>query len=358
MKRFLTLISLVLTLVLLIASCGEGKKEAKKDVKKAVTDKLVSKKVSGGITIDGMPEAKWNDATSFAIKVDQNPYKPNNGYGGITETTVNMKSLYDNEYVYFLVEYKDPTKSHDRFPWEKQADGTWKHLKAKDDTGHDNTYYEDKFAMFWNINTKGFEKKGCAISCHMKEDGKVDGVLDKSAGRKYTNAGETIDMWHWKSNRSNPVGCFDDQYVNSDRSEKKSWGRHGDTGSGPYKNNVSDDKKTPKFMNKNKNAEKYWLLPEDQTPFVDTFKAGDRVAGILVDKFPPARANIAAKGVWSNGIWTIEFKRKLITTEPKAKVQDVQFDDLKKDYYFGVSVFDNSQINHIYHDKSLIMSFE
>ena len=361
MKRIISLISLALLFAMLVSSCSEGKKEVKKDMKKVVTDKLVSKKLTGSISVDGTVDAKWNDATSFAIKVDKNPYKPSNGYPGLKETTVNIKSLYDNEFVYFLIQYKDATKSHDRFPWEKQADGTWKQLMNKDDTGHDNTYYEDKFAIFWNINTRGFEKKGCAIACHMKEDGKVNGVLDKSAGRKYTNAGETIDMWHWKSCRSNPVGSFDDQYVNSDKKpeqDKKNWGRHGDTGSGPYKTNISADKKTPKFMNKDKSADKFWLTPEEQTPFVDTFKAGDRIAGILVDKFPPARADISAKGVWKDGVWTIEFKRKLITTEPKAEVQDVQFKDLTKDYYFGIAVFDNSQINHVYHDKAYSMVFE
>ncbi|WP_211217142.1 hypothetical protein [Psychromonas hadalis] len=29
----------------------------------------------------------------------------------------------------------------------------------KDDTGHDNTYYEDKFAILWDINSDGFAEK-------------------------------------------------------------------------------------------------------------------------------------------------------------------------------------------------------
>ncbi len=348
MKKILTIISLVLFVGMSVSSF-------------AALGKLVSKKANGSISIDGKVDSQWKRAKSLSVEVAELPYQPSNGYPGMTETTVSVKSLYDKEYVYFLVQYDDATKSHERFPWVKQADGTWKQLMNKDDTGHDNTYYEDKFAMFWNINTRGFEKKGCAISCHMNENGMNNGVLDKSAGRKYTRKGETIDMWHWKSNRSNPVGCFDDQYVNSDKKpdqDKKNWGRHGDTGSGPYKNNVSADKKTPKYMSKSNSADKYWIHESDKTPFVDNFKTGDVVAGITVAPFPPARANISAKGVWNNGVWTIEFKRKLVTTEPKAKVQDVQFDDLKKDYYFGLSVFDNSQINHIYHDKSLVMSFE
>ncbi|MFT5730892.1 MAG: hypothetical protein ACI8PB_005082 [Desulforhopalus sp.] len=124
------------------------------------------------------------------------------------DTDVKIKSLYDDTHVYFLFSYKDPTKSLERFPWVKQEDGSWKKLSNKDDTGHDNTYYEDKFAMFWDISTKGFDEEGCMAACHL------DGPGDKSAGRKYTDsAEETIDMWHAKYVRSMPMGMFDDQAI-------------------------------------------------------------------------------------------------------------------------------------------------
>ena len=42
----------------------------------------------------------------------------------------------------------------------------------------------------------------------------------------------------------------------------------------------------------------------------------------------------------------------------KADIQDVQFSDLKKAYHFGVSVFDNSQINHIYHKGAIKLTFK
>ena len=57
-------------------------------------------------------------------------------------------------------------------------------------------------------------------------------------------------------------------------------------------------------------------------------------------------------------MWTLEIKRKLVTTGDKAKEQDVQFDDLKKTYYFGVSVFDNTQINHMYHEGVHQLTFK
>ena len=111
---------------------------------------LTSTRTTQQITIDGTKDDAWDQAKEIEIELDKTPYKPSNGYAGITETEVSMKSLYDDSHVYFLLEYKDPTYSIERFPWMKQPDGSWKQLKAKDSTGHDNTYYEDKLAVFWN----------------------------------------------------------------------------------------------------------------------------------------------------------------------------------------------------------------
>ena len=51
-------------------------------------------------------------------------------------------------------------------------------------------------------------------------------------------------------------------------------------------------------------------------------------------------------------------KRKLVTDGSNAKTQDVQFDDMSKTYPFGIAVFDNSQINHVYHRDVLNMVFK
>lgn len=306
-------------------------------------------------------DAVWAKAKALDVLVDQHPYKPEN-YKGIKATTVAVQSVYDANNIYFKVQYDDPTKSLARFPWMKQEDGSWKMKKDLDSTGHENTYYEDKFAMFWNINTKGFEKKGCAIACHMAKEGKNNGFSDKAPGRKYTrNLKETIDMWHWKSVRGEPVGQFDDQFVDNvnDPKVNKNWGRHGDekTGGG-YKDNVNKEKTSPVFMSKNKDSKDLWILDEDKVPFVDTFKAGDMVPSIIVAPFEGSRADIPSKAKWENGKWTILFKRALTTNYPKSAMQDVQFSDLSKPYYFGLAVFDNSAINHTFHEGSIKLLFK
>ena len=174
---------------------------------------LESMSTTSPIVLDAFAEAAWDNAKELKIKLNDTPYEPSNGYEGVKSTEVTIKSLHDRFYVYFMVSWDDPTKSEERFPWVKQTDGSWKQSSNKDSTGHENTYYEDKFGMYWNINAEGFEKKGCAVSCHLTEDGMNNGFKDTSAGRKYTKEGQTIDMWHWKGVRTNPLGLADDQFV-------------------------------------------------------------------------------------------------------------------------------------------------
>jgi Ethylbenzene dehydrogenase len=325
--------------------------------------KLVSVKTQTPIVLDAVAEEEWNKAESLDVKLDGLPYQPSNGYEGIKETTVKIKSMYDDEYIYFYLQYADPTQSFARFPWEKQADGSWKQLENKDSTGHENTYYEDKLGMYWEINARGFKKKGCAVSCHMTENGMNNGLADTSAGRKYTNEmGETIDMWHWKSVRTGTLGMMDDQFVDhtNDPKQNKNWGRKGDDKlGGGYKNNHNGSKSGPAYMNSPASEEdKYWILPRTKTQFVDTFKTGDIVPGIEIVPFKGSRADISAKSTWKNGQWTLEIKRALITTGENADIQDIQFSDLRKAYYFGLAVFDNTQINHLYHKGAVELNFQ
>lgn len=326
-------------------------------------DTLISYKTSEPVELDGVAESVWLKAAPLTLVLDNTPYKPTQ-YEGILETNFAIQSLYDDNFVYFYVQWDDPTKSLSRFPWEKQQDNTWKRLMNADQTGHENTYYEDKASIYWNINTRGFDKKGCDIACHMADEGgKVADVEQTSPGRKFTpRQGETIDMWHWKAVRTGLTEQFDDQFVDStiDPMVNKSWGRKGDhkTGGG-YKDNITDDKLAPAMGTRMWNdTDSYAIGPDDQVLFFDTFKPGHRLASILVNPFTGSRGDISAKGVWKDGKWMLELKRKRVTKGENANVEDVQFSDLSKTYHFGVSVFDNSQINHLFSYRVLKMKFE
>ncbi len=310
-------------------------------------------------SINGEEDSVWSKASPLTLSLNELPYKPIPAYEGIIETEATLKALYDDQYLYFLVQWQDPTKSLERFPWVKQQDGSWKQQKVLDQTGHDNTYYEDKFAFLWNINQKGFAKKGCDKSCHMAENGVLEGVKDTSAGRHYTAKDSFIDIWHWKSARTNPVFQVDDQYINSDHNQNKGWGRHSDEKTaGGYKNNVNKDKSAPAYMNSTPSDDKYWVLTDNKTEFQDHFKPGDIVGGMVLEASQGSRGDITGHGQWNNGVWTLEIKRQLVTNWDNSSTQDVQFNDLSKVYHFGVTAFDNAQINHLFHKKPIKLTFE
>ena len=322
---------------------------------------LAAVKTQTPITVDGQAETAWQDARFVEILLDEIPYEPNNGYEGAKRTKVNIQALYDQEFLYMKFVWADKTKSLARFPWEKQKDGTWKHLKNLDSTLHENTYYEDKFAVYWNISEKGFAKKGCDKSCHIAEEGMLEGVKDSSAGRHYTLAG-TLDEWHWKATRTNVNYQMDDGYLDSEHETNKKWGRHPDkkTGGGYY-NNMSEDKSEPGWMSPATVAAAgvepiYHLLESEKEPFVDQFQPGDRLPGIITAPFEGPRADVEAFGYWQDGQWTLEIKRKLVTEDDPTL--DRQFDNLNEIYYFGVTVFDNAQIAHIHHTGSIKLTFQ
>lgn len=298
---------------------------------------LVAVKVPHAPRLDGTAESLWNGATPITIKVA----------GGANQGAhdVTLRAVYTGDSVYFMARWNDRTHSLRRFPWVKQPDGTWKQLSTS--TEHDeNTYYEDKFAMIWDINVSGFQQAGCFVTCHAGEK-----PAGSSYGNKYTrNPGELGDIWHWKSVRTNPVSQIDDQYLDSARydAEKASGaGRHSDPKeAGGYTNNTSKDGKLPAFAPQGfKPAPPYWIVDSQKTAFDDSkYKAGAEVPGILVAPFKGDRGDIPGRGAYKDGMWTLEWGRKLVT----GSKFDVQYSDLTKAYHFGVAVFDNAQVRHAF----------
>ena len=332
MKRTRTIfVAFVAVLTGLSVGLAVGRPEAQQK------NLLVSKTVVAAPAVDGSLDATWNGAQPLIVKAIGGKNLP----GGSTEVT--LRSVVAGDTIYFHMQYKDPTQSFRRGPWQKQADGSWKMLKDPDDKGGDNNvYYEDKMAMIWNISSPAFEQRGCMAACHTGEG--------KPFGNKYLpGANERADIWHWKSVRTGSVGQIDDQYLDGTRYDKDKApeaGRKSDPKTaGGYTDNISDDKKGPKFaLMGNKPAPPYWIVDAEKEPFDDSkYKAGDEVPGIIVAPLSGDRGDISVRSAWKDGTWTLVFWRKLVTNSE----YDVQFKD-KKEYAFGVAVFDNAQVRHAY----------
>jgi len=292
----------------------------------------------------------WAKARPLAIEVSDGA-----NFGGTGKSTGSLKAVYTADTLYMLVQYKDPTNSVRRGPYQKQADGSWKQLKdPANKGGDDNLYYEDKWAMIWPINNsiKGFEQQGCAVMCHLGQG--------KPYGNKYTtNAGELGDIWHVKGQRTVPIGLADDQYVDNTRYDAKTEpnaGRKNEDKQGDYTPIPLVNGK-PQFMNRDGKAGNaggaYGIARGTEVPFVDNFKAGDEVASFFMNGLKGDRADVKVTESWSNGVRTAVLSRKLVT----GSKFDVQFADLKARYPFGFAAFDNAQVRHATTDDALFLVF-
>jgi hypothetical protein len=318
----------------------------------AAQPQLVSVPEVQAPTLDGVAnEAFWANAPAIDIPVA--------GGANTEATTVTLKSVYTPDMVYFVAQWKDPTESFLRAPWEMQPDGTWKQLKdPKDKGGDNNVWYEDKLAFIWPISNSipGFETAGCFTVCHAGDTPEV-----KPYGNKYTaEKGQMGDIWHWKSVRD--LKQVHDQYLDATRWSKETpdAGRHGDpTKSGGYVDNKTKDGKLPAFMpagaNFPKDGSPGSILDSEKVPFdAKVFKAGDRLSGIVKSEFVGDSGDIPAGWKWADGVWTLEFGRKLVTGSPN----DVQFDKLGATYPFAVATFDNAQVRHAFQTGATQFAFQ
>ena len=97
------------------------------------------------------------------------------------------------------------------------------------------------------------------------------------------------------------------------------------------------------------------ILEPEKVPFDNAkYKANDEVSGIIVAPFTGDRDDISAEHVYQDGVWTVVISRKLVTNSEF----DVQFNDTKQRYAFGLLIFDNAQVRHAYHTGVLQMTLE
>ncbi len=197
-----------------------------------------------------------------------------------------LRSVYTADQVFFLVQFPDAAQNFLHKPW------VWNAADKKYEMG---AHREDTFVFKWNM---------------------MDKEVDLSS---FSDDNYRSDVWYWKANRTNPAGFADDKtQVLADSPGKKSKEKISATGKKRYLSRLSDAGKPP-------------------------YKTYNPAAyeGDLVDAFPEgtpqgSRADVHAKGVWSGGLWSVEFARNLNTGHD----DDVQFDPaVGKSYLFGISIF-------------------
>lgn len=195
------------------------------------TNTLTSIKTSVAPSIDGTIDATWNNAVKLSIA--PTVPDPGNGlFGGYIgdKYPATIRSMYDDQYIYFLVEWNDATNNSNVTPWYfDPVTKLWKQeLNAKQFDANGNLirtgFGEDKLAMLWNVgySTPKFLTQTCYGSCHVFTpylDYSTTPAVYKSnsaSGNHYTNGpDEKIDMWWGRlgyMSKDPTVRFFDDNY--------------------------------------------------------------------------------------------------------------------------------------------------
>jgi hypothetical protein len=189
----------------------------------ASSNELLSYKTATAPTIDGTADAIWDNATILTA-VPQVPDPGNGLFAGYIGNSypVNVRSMYDNQNIYFLAEWNDPTNNLVQ-PWyfnpttqrwaqrgnanQYDANG----VLLKEGMG------QDQLAMLWNIDnsTPKFVTQTCYASCHIFTPYRnyLGQMVANKSGNHYTNgANEKIDMWWCHLNKDLVTNQMDDQY--------------------------------------------------------------------------------------------------------------------------------------------------
>ncbi|MBL8919618.1 MAG: IPT/TIG domain-containing protein [Myxococcaceae bacterium] len=235
-------------------------------------------------------------------------------------TSATVKSMWDDQNLYFLVQWADPTPNTLKGTLTYDGDaGLWRR----------NLEDEDRLTLSFNINNSfpGFEVIGCAAACHVNRN-----LGDTSdAGRAFrlsmhTNGPtEFADVWEWNSATTNPMFAADDSYWDVTR-------RNAD---GPVSwttsnvRNLSDGGVEPVSMGAggvNSNPAAIFSPDSGLTPAAVLFDGtgvsdGTTVPGVVHRQASPARSDLRARGRWSAGVWTVELSRARLTTDSN----DAQF---------------------------------
>lgn len=324
--------------------------------------RLVAVPVDEAPVLNGMTvEEIWNRAPAVRVKTES---AGRWGAANKSETTVELRAVYTRDSVYFLVRYQDPTYSIDRQRWAFNGQAWALDDQTPEDRGGANTYYEDKMAFLWVINSASVLQKQTFYPSYVDQDDAA-----KAGYRRPVKAmprGERLDMWHWKLIRTGftKPAQFDDQYVDDtlDARAAANAGRKSDAqapnNAGGYYDNTKQftvagrQVRGPRYFIPGKTD--FFVITQEMiasgeareiadTQQLMSFPVGAKFPGVIGRVLTGSRGDITSGHIWNAGAYTLELGRKLVTGD---KDNDVAFDDLTKIYYFGVGTFDNTQIQH------------
>jgi len=261
-----------------------------------------------------------------------------------------VKASYDSENIYFRYRWaaERPSIFHDVLVYQ---DGEWIRKKGPDAGPSPDFLTEDRVAMmiddgsvplfsryggyitigeglttFTGVPDTG-EERTKYLPQTRTDPGDFEAVRSESDLSTLREAGYFIDLWQWRSSRSNPIGLGDDGLVAEERS--------GDEGRGPYSTNWDKALKQPKFMFNAEVAgtnalnfedviggnygfdDVYYLSSQTAVLFDPdvAWKNGDTIPRRMLRSEEGSRGDVVQPGParWKDGFWDVTLIRKLDT---------------------------------------------
>ncbi|HWP59828.1 MAG TPA: ethylbenzene dehydrogenase-related protein [Candidatus Acidoferrales bacterium] len=311
-----------------------------------------------------------------------------------------VKAAFDDEYIYFRFQWdaKEPGVTHTLWRYDGKTWSYWGGPKPDALKKKIPPSYEDRLAILigerdavpaYDGAKVTFSQAGCFITCHNSmramprepsagalnahpfwgekgrrvgdirkyllltrtgsdDAGAWDKVKSPAELETLKKAGKFLDLWQWRAARSNPLGFAGDDYVLEYRL--------GDAGKSVFTTPAKpawmyDASKTgfsaipeadlPKML------DKFPLVIGRNAVALDpktSFKTGDILPQPVLQEPSGSAADIQANGVWRNGRWTVDLKRRLNTGNPDDRVLE-----RGKVYDIGLALFEDKVSNRRHH---------
>jgi hypothetical protein len=292
-------------------------------------------------SIDGQAlDSAWDAAVPARLRLGNGANLP----GGATE--VHLRALRDDQRLYLLCEWDDPTRSQKHVPLLKTEAG-WRILQTAYRRADENVYYEDKFALMLAVSDPLAALTAIHLGPHP-----LAGQPGAPGGRglHYTQGRRILDVWHWKSVRNGAEHQADDNFFSAPLPAPAATPRQFDPDSGAwFPRYTAGYRKDPPgtFAGYNMNWENFtegvatplrlpddardlaaladatatahgsdpgswWLEFNDTHPFAqgeDNLPVGTLLPSVLsTGKLTGDRGDIQARGRWARGRWTLELR--------------------------------------------------
>lgn len=261
--------------------------------------------------IDGVAVTGEWPASGTIITLERiTDFEKYDGISPVGVTSVTVKSMYDETFVYFQLTWDDAAEDFEKA----------KLSYAGSTDSWSSSGNEDRFYFMFPI--KGFEGSdyadgnGCDAFCHYDE------TSANGKGYMFTESeGQLVDTWQWKASRGNPVGFIHDKHLvyrdsvafNASTDKPKSFsGRKGDQGQNTYvENKLSGGVPTYMHVNDPNANAAYPSMVWDMVPFDNTatFTDGATIPGVFLRIPSGSGADVNAVGKHSGSGWLVEVQR-------------------------------------------------